>query len=176
MDNDWWRPATPKNVKPIPWMGQAAIDHLETLLERWMTVLEMGCGGSTLWLASRVAHVTSYEDDWHWLQGIGNRCPPNVTMLLGHTPPPTPPRYNVLVVDGARQYRSAWVEAAERLVHPGGLAVIDNHTRPEVRDAASALMARHKHTVIDCNQPVGENEVSRYFTTAFVGIDYESGP
>lgn len=50
-------------MNPIPWIPFAARDFLEPKLQPHMKVFEWGSGGSTIWFAQRVAHVTSIE---HW--------------------------------------------------------------------------------------------------------------
>lgn len=58
------------NTSPIcderPWVTFAAIDFLQKRLNRNQCVFEYGSGGSTLFFAKRVKHVTSVEHDQQW--------------------------------------------------------------------------------------------------------------
>lgn len=51
----------------VPWMPYPAIDELDRRLSPDATAFEYGGGGSTLWLAGRIAHLTTVEHyaPWH---------------------------------------------------------------------------------------------------------------
>ena len=54
-----------------PWITVSAMLALEQhVLRREMRVLELGSGGSTVFLAQRVAHVTSLESNPHWADTV----------------------------------------------------------------------------------------------------------
>jgi predicted O-methyltransferase YrrM len=54
-----------------PWITVSAILALEQhVLRREMRVLELGSGGSTVFLAERVAHVTSLESNPLWAHAV----------------------------------------------------------------------------------------------------------
>ena len=49
-----------------PWWPYDAINKVEELLRNDIRAIEFGAGNSTLWLANRVLHLTSIEDDHNW--------------------------------------------------------------------------------------------------------------
>ncbi len=51
---------------PIPWITFGAKDWLEKNLHNEMRVFEWGGGGSTLYIAQKVKHITSVEHDKRW--------------------------------------------------------------------------------------------------------------
>jgi hypothetical protein len=57
-------PATGK----LPWITFSAIDRLNRIINPDMEVFEYGSGGSTLFWASRVRHITSVEHDREWFE------------------------------------------------------------------------------------------------------------
>ena len=53
-----------------PWIVHYAFKRLESLIKPEMSVLEYGSGGSTLYLADKVASIYSIEHDPHWYKMI----------------------------------------------------------------------------------------------------------
>ena len=49
-----------------PWWVKEAIDFLDECLDSMFVVYEWGSGGSTPWLAQRVAYIISLENDKSW--------------------------------------------------------------------------------------------------------------
>ena len=49
-----------------PWFKPEVINYLSALLKADWTILETGCGGSTIWYAGKVAEVHSFEHDKVW--------------------------------------------------------------------------------------------------------------
>lgn len=60
------RRAMGREGRDVPWIAPAALGRLEELLQPHWTLLELGSGASTLWLAQRVASVVSIEDNPEW--------------------------------------------------------------------------------------------------------------
>lgn len=54
----------------IPWISFEAITYLERCLKKHMAVFEYGSGGSTVFFARRVKHVTSIEHDERWFERV----------------------------------------------------------------------------------------------------------
>jgi hypothetical protein len=61
----WWR-ARRGSTPERPWIVPAAIGHLRRRIRSDWTVLELGAGRSTPWLARRAGRVLSFEDDGFW--------------------------------------------------------------------------------------------------------------
>jgi hypothetical protein len=53
-------------LRKLPWWAEEAIDFLDLWLTDTFVAYEWGSGGSTPWLARRVAHLISLEDDKEW--------------------------------------------------------------------------------------------------------------
>jgi len=54
----------------MPLLTYGAIGFMDAYLTDSSTVLEFGSGGSTIWLAARVKHLVSIEDDKRWAELI----------------------------------------------------------------------------------------------------------
>lgn len=141
-------------VEGVAWVTFPALDWLEEFLQPSMTVFEWGCGGSTLFFAQRVAHVTSVEHDRDWhgqaTRSIRETGAANVDLrLVGPQPSDDPAGYgsavdtyhamsferyartidahgsfDLVLVDG--RARMACLEHAVPHVRPGGAVVLDN--------------------------------------------------
>jgi len=134
-----------------PWLPYPVVRHLERLLQPSWTVLEFGSGGSTLWLAERVARVVSHEHDPAWYRRVSEKLGAegrrNVTLKLIESreayiaPEPAPaPGFDFVLVDG--HWRDGCARAAVRLVRPGGLVYFDNSDVPDPdhRSAVATLL------------------------------------
>jgi hypothetical protein len=59
----------------VPWITYPAFSQIERIIHPRMRVFEYGCGGSSLWWASKVAEVFSVEHDVQWARRIGKLSP-----------------------------------------------------------------------------------------------------
>ena len=92
-----------------PWFVKGSIELLDELLTPAMNALEFGSGGSTLFLARRVKHVVSFEDDKRWFGGVVKTLKAkglsNVRMVLyeqrklKRSFPKEPSTYNCIIID-----------------------------------------------------------------------------
>ena len=141
---NWWTESTPDNIKSVPWMHPAAVLYLESLLAPDMTVIEHGCGGSTLWFAERVRIVVSFEQNREWYESFSN-VPHTVTLVyesVKFTPSKhMDERHDLLLIDGFGKDRPEWIRTAHKIVKPGGVVVVDNSERPQYQQALGALSA-----------------------------------
>ena len=62
----WWKGET-------PWLSQPSILMLEKLLTPNMVGFEYGSGMSTVFLASRIKHLTSIEHNEHWFRIVAKK-------------------------------------------------------------------------------------------------------
>lgn len=128
----------------LPWMGPRAVRFLDAWLRPRDRGLEWGSGRSTVWLARRIARLTSVEHDpaWHGTvrstllrEGIGTvdyrlapvedaETPSAGSSYLSVADEFPPASLDVVLVDGL--YRDRCAQAAIGLLKPGGLLVIDN--------------------------------------------------
>lgn len=141
----WASPSKPSEIQPYPWLSKKAVDFLASLLRKDMTVLEFGAGGSTLWFASRVAHVTSYENDSDWIAVLKKQKPDNVTLRFESLPLKDEQPADLVFIDGEPvELRGEWIRSIPQLVKPGGLVVLDNANRMEYRIERNELAAKAK--------------------------------
>jgi hypothetical protein len=131
---------------PIPWFTYPAIDFLEPRVQRNWTVLEWGCGNSTLWWAARTKRVIGVEHDRAWHQLIASEAPSNATIVLAEDAEryanlqdaPDAGPYDAIVIDG--EWRNPCARRAASSIKPGGIIVFDNSDRKMYRDGMAFLM------------------------------------
>ena len=63
-------------------MSEEEIELIERHLEPHFSMLEYGCGGSTLHFSRLVKNYYSIESDNEWADKILNQSPQNVNMIL----------------------------------------------------------------------------------------------
>ena len=144
----------------LPWITWEAIDYISSKLTPDSSVFEYGSGGSTLFFASRVAQVTSVENDESWhakvMSQVAQRGYENVTV---HYIPVTVPAngfehseyaqavagrlWDLILIDGYTDYsgfRPECFTVALEWIKPGGLIVVDDIWMfPTIEKAARAL-------------------------------------
>lgn len=149
---DWTLPLTPARMKPWPWLHPKATAYLESLLWPEMEVLEHGSGGSTLWFAERVKHVTAVESKPEWYEALKKRIPDNVALIFGGGVLRIAP-VDLLLIDGEPVCeRRLWIDASAELVKPGGYVVLDNANRPEYAMARMKFAERAERiNIVDGN-------------------------
>jgi predicted O-methyltransferase YrrM len=135
-----------------PWIVPAASDFLDTVVARDWQALEVGAGASTTWLARRVGHVTSFEDDRLWYEEVRSSLEANgldnvdlrrielgdLVAAVGALPG----GYDLVLVDHSEDeegQRVATVEAAHEKVRPGGYLVLDDSDRRAYRKVDELL-------------------------------------
>ena len=129
---------------PLPWITYPAIDFLEQKISPDWSVLEWGCGQSTLWWAARVRRVVSIEHDADWQQQTAARAPANASVhwvsaadTYADAAPAGEELFDVTLIDGEDRNRCA--RTALRRTRPSGLIVFDNSDRRSVRDGLTCL-------------------------------------
>ena len=144
--------------REIPWFSYCAIDFLEQYLQLRMSVYEFGSGGSTLWLAARVAKLVTIEERAEWADAVSERLDRRglrhrVEIRLREPDRSSPTAFaaspyaqalpdepaDVIVIDGCERrshddLRPVAFHLAEERVRPGGLIVVDDAKRyPQLR-------------------------------------------
>jgi hypothetical protein len=56
-----------------PWLVDAANDFLDSIIQPDWVGWEWGCGGSSVWLGRRLAHLTSFEHQIDWFRDVKER-------------------------------------------------------------------------------------------------------
>ena len=174
---------TPLDLE-IPWFSYAAIDFLETFLDKRMTVFEYGSGGSTIFFARRVKSVLSVEDSqsWHELvtgrlraKGLDNAslklCPFDFKAAKefeksDYFQAIPDEKFDVIVVDGMEEWtlvRPICFERAAHHVKAGGIIIVDDSWRyPELRKRNHARDVKVFQSVGPCRPGVTSTDVFFY--------------
>jgi len=139
MTPKWYSASTPNNIRPVPWMHPAAVAFLETLITEKTLVIEHGCGGSTVWFAHR-CNVIAYENDTAWALAVDAITD---SVVMRRAPPETPPKCDILLIDGNSDDRPDWILAAPQLVKRGGWVVIDDAERQKYQYAIRKLIEEY---------------------------------
>ncbi|MGL5059414.1 MAG: hypothetical protein ACRC62_05475 [Microcoleus sp.] len=150
------RDRAPDRTSPLemelPWISYGAIDFLDEYLKSDMKVYEYGCGGSTLFFASRVAEVTSIEHQELWCDRVRTKLQEksanhvNLQLVdcdLSQTPDFQNSRYaqfvrgieaDVILIDGLEDWstyhlRPMCFAIAETCIKKGGIIILDDSWR-----------------------------------------------
>ena len=131
--------------KPIPWFTYPAIDFLEQHVKSDWSVLEWGCGNSTLWWSERVKRVVSLEHNRNWHEIISRGAPQNASIVLSEDRDryvnlqdvANQDPFDVIVIDG--EERNACARHAVLRAKPSTIIVFDNSDRKTSRDGVLFL-------------------------------------
>jgi len=119
-----------KHGRPIPWYTYPMIDLLQAKDFTGRTVLEFGCGYSTLWWSSRAHSVLAFESDEKWYRFITARAPRNAKVVLvpenleGADQHIAGQSFDVVVIDGLDRFKAAGI--AINVVKAAGAIILDN--------------------------------------------------
>lgn len=143
-----------------PWIVPAAVGWLARRMRADWSVLELGSGRSTAWLARRSASVLSFEDDAEWagrarelLTGAGlddvelrqlpiERFLPELESLPDEA-------FDLVVVDFLEAEGADRVDAvrlARPKLRPGGYLLLDDSDRPAYAEAFELLAGWDVHS------------------------------
>lgn len=160
----WWRRGNSDHIMDKPWLAPNVIEYLEGLLTPDMKVCEHGSGGSTIWLAGRVARVVSYEANEKWFDALNMIRPVNVSMRYSKTHlGELDNNCDLLLIDGEPLTdRAEWLRMAKQIVKPGGVVVLDNANRSEYKAEREMMRNIADVTTFDNNE-----EGTLYLVTEF---------
>lgn len=158
---------------PIPWWSYGVIDFVDERLAKTMSVLEFGSGGSSVWLATRVAEVVTVENNPEWAAIVRTFVPRNVQLielpipgqLVARDFPPSFGRLFQLLIVDALANRIDCAKAGLPFLAEDGVVLWDNTDGPDWLEI-NALMAAHGFKEISFNG-IAPQEVSRSRTTIF---------
>lgn len=122
---------------PIPWWTYGAIAFLQTRIKPTFRVLEFGCGYSTIWLASRVRRILSFETDGSWARFVASQTGENVTIStvseckeMSVQLQDRPETFDIAIIDGDLERMGCAKIALEHL-SADGIVLWDNTDWPE---------------------------------------------
>lgn len=119
-------------LRDHPWMSAKAVKFLESILTKRTSMLELGAGGSTVWLAKRVKKLVSIEHHAEWHKAVSRelmkRRTTNTTLILNryyadHLDA-LEETFNVILVDGYD--RGKCLIQASKMLKPGGYIILDD--------------------------------------------------
>lgn len=127
----------------IPWFESETLEFLSSLLKSDWTILETGCGGSTIWYSRRVKKVVSFESSPKWfhdvLDIIGSKEIRNVELHL-YIDYPTmgiqgfkEDEFDFISIDGRGRMKS--IETAIPYLKLGGYLLLDDSQRERYQQA-----------------------------------------
>ncbi len=152
----WYR-ARSNRTPERPWIVPAATNFLRRRIRADWSVLELGAGRSTPWLARRAGWVLSFEDNGFWAVQTRNRLRElgmkNVDLRAGAvealpeaiaTLPDS--SFDLIVVDFLEAPEVTRIDAlkpATKKVRPGGYLLLDDSDRPGYAEAFELLSGWH---------------------------------
>jgi len=143
-----WFPAIRDRMPLAPFMQPEEIRCIESYLRPHFTMLEFGCGGSTLHFSRRVKIYHAVEHDRDWYEKIRSRVAENVRLLHVAADGPTPGEPRVAsswgeLPDSSRSAEFAtYLSVPERRIRETLDAVlIDGRARPECARAVLPWLA-----------------------------------
>lgn len=114
----------------LPWFTYPAIEMLNGWDLTEKSVLEFGCGYSTLFWASRAKSVLSVEHNPDWHRRISPLLPPHVDLQLRSLEnyATVSGTYDIVVIDGYVRDRTRYrcAKASFPCLNQGGFIVLDN--------------------------------------------------
>ena len=134
--------------KGYPWLTYGAIIALEQTISKDFRIIEMGCGGSTIFFSRRAKSVKTYDYSLDWInkvkEGLGENS--NVEFIHGDreefyelVAQESDEFYDLALVDiGADRSgvvgRDHYAKALVSKIRRGGYLVIDNYTKYYVNE------------------------------------------
>ncbi len=148
----WWR-ARRGSTPERPWIVPAAIGYLRRRIRSNWSVLELGAGRSSPWLARRAGRVLSFEDNGIWVDQTRARLRElgfdNVELrqlpvdeFAGEVEALRDVRFDLVVVDfleAPTVTRMDVLRPAMSKVRAGGLLLLDDSDRPGYAEAFQLL-------------------------------------
>jgi len=159
--SEWWLPSDPDDIKAECWLHPAAVLYLESLLTPEMSVIEHGCGGSTLWFAERVKDVKSFDKNKAWVNKMREIAPYNARVSKDDCPQEM---CDFMFIDGYNRDRPEWMFMSDKYVKEGGIIVLDNADRPHYQEGRRHLLTFcHSPLVIAATTGLGKFVVTEFY-------------
>jgi len=159
-----------KDRNPTPWWTYGATRFLSERIRANSRVFEYGSGYSTLWLAKRVASLTSIDDNKSWIDLLKKQIPENVTLVysktedvkygdktflpLGSSQYPyskeihtSGSKYDIIVVDGVD--RNNCIAEAIFKAEVDGVIIVDNLELSHLMHDALSLLYENEYRLLE---------------------------
>lgn len=132
--------------RTVPWFAVALNQFLERTVTREMDILEVGAGASTVWLATRVRSVRSYEHDNRWCAVVQSKLREaglkNCELVYDPNYPnigigEKTKEFDMIIIDGRGRVKS--IVTTYRLLKPGGYLILDDSQRTRYAEGKTFL-------------------------------------
>jgi predicted O-methyltransferase YrrM len=116
-----------------PWLTPGAIFYLDRTINKSHSVLEFGCGGSTMFFARRTLSVSSFETNPQWYQKVSetitHRNLTNVSLTHITSLPTLQDSYDIILIDCEPAQLNRIRAAIHALPHlkDRGIFIVDNY-------------------------------------------------
>jgi predicted O-methyltransferase YrrM len=140
------------SVPERPWIVPASVGWLGRRIRSDWSVLELGSGRSTAWLARRAGEVTSLEDNDYWYRRTWERLSEqglevNLRLMRvedfpSHVAELPDASFDLIVLDFLESHsvtRMDVLRPAREKVRPGGYLLLDDSDRPGYAEAYEQL-------------------------------------
>lgn len=123
---------------PIPWLTYPFIEFIKNRLNKDLSLLEFGCGNSTLYFANKTGFVTSIEHNEYWYKELRNKIPYNVKLIFSKTDSlidyinplkNSRNKFDIILIDGI--HRVECCLEATKFLPSSGIIVLDDSERIE---------------------------------------------
>jgi len=132
--------------RTVPWFAVALNRFLERNVTKDMDILEMGAGGSTVWLAARAKSIRSYEHDNRWCALVQSKLRDaglkNCELVYDPNYPElgikeNAREFDIIIIDGRGRVKS--MKTTYRLLRPGGYLILDDSQRVRYAEGKAFL-------------------------------------
>ena len=113
------------------WFSKKAINYLASKINSNSEILEIGCGGSTLFFSDRVKSVDSVEDCDEWKEKIKKMLINDNVTFYDYNNYPKNKKYDLILVDG--NDRIKFLNEVKSYLKPNGIIVFDNLEQFHIR-------------------------------------------
>ena len=135
------------NVPNQPWMSRQEIDLILSFLNKDDTMLEYGCGGSTMFFPKFVKEYYSIESDKSWSNSVEKIMPKNATMYCVPVARPEDPNQKH-AVKWSQLYTTKIYEAYKEYIETGS-KINKKFTKILIDGRARPQCARYMYDYID---------------------------
>lgn len=112
------------------WANNKLNNYLKSYINKDMSVLEFGSGGSTLFFSDNCKNVDSVEEDNKWIKIVKNNLiNKNVNFFNSKKLPLTKNKYDIVLVDGGDRFR--YSKLALKYLKKDSIVILDNIERDE---------------------------------------------
>jgi hypothetical protein len=117
-----------------PWLTPHAIAHLECIIKPHFSILEFGCGGSTMFFARRCRRVVSFETNTKWFDNVKKALTEklitnvDITLVQDNSGVRLEEKFDLILIDSEGGLnREEAISASLPFLNDNGYVVVDNY-------------------------------------------------